>query len=142
MLQLQFALSLSIIMTRDFVENSLCLTLSHSHNCLIILSMDFWRRLFVGFYFVYFLFVFSSGTLLSHVGVSHRQDLDKTQSGIMRHHSSISELKRSFMESVPEPRPSEWDKRLSTHSPFRTAINGQMQPDVVSTMLKQFIYKI
>ncbi|KAI5629752.1 protein 4.1, partial [Silurus asotus] len=58
-------------------------------------------------------------------------DLDKTQSGIMRHHSSISELKRSFMESVPAPRPSEWDKRLSTHSPFRTAnINGQMQPDL------------
>ncbi|KAK3525259.1 hypothetical protein QTP86_024922, partial [Hemibagrus guttatus] len=59
------------------------------------------------------------------------EDLDKTQSGIMRHHSSISELKRSFMESVPEPRVSEWDKRLSTHSPFRTAnINGQMQADV------------
>ncbi|XP_049332137.1 protein 4.1 isoform X11 [Astyanax mexicanus] len=58
------------------------------------------------------------------------EDLDKTQSEIMRHHSSISELKRSFMESVPEPRPSEWDKRLSTHSPFRTAsINGQLQPD-------------
>ncbi|XP_053540092.1 protein 4.1 isoform X4 [Ictalurus punctatus] len=62
---------------------------------------------------------------------SEIKDLDKTQSGIMRHHSSISELKRSFMASVPEPRPSEWDKRLSTHSPFRTAnINGQMQPDV------------
>ncbi|XP_060721946.1 protein 4.1 isoform X4 [Tachysurus vachellii] len=62
---------------------------------------------------------------------SEIKDLDKTQSGIMRHHSSISELKRSFMESVPEPRPSEWDKRLSTNSPFRTAsINGQMQPDV------------
>ncbi|XP_054462651.1 protein 4.1 isoform X2 [Anoplopoma fimbria] len=59
------------------------------------------------------------------------QDLDKTQTGIMRHHTSISELKRSFMESVPEPRPSEWDKRLSTNSPFRTAsINGQLQPAV------------
>ncbi|XP_031727206.1 protein 4.1-like isoform X4 [Anarrhichthys ocellatus] len=58
-----------------------------------------------------------------------RKDLDKTQTGIMRHHTSISELKRSFMESVPEPRPSEWDKRLSTNSPFRTAsINGQLQP--------------
>ncbi|XP_040044508.2 protein 4.1 isoform X24 [Gasterosteus aculeatus] len=57
------------------------------------------------------------------------EDLDKTQTGIMRHHSSISELKRSFMESVPEPRPSEWDKRLSTNSPFRTAsINGLLQP--------------
>ncbi|XP_037650537.1 protein 4.1 isoform X13 [Sebastes umbrosus] len=57
------------------------------------------------------------------------EDLDKTQTGIMRHHTSISELKRSFMESVPEPRQSEWDKRLSTNSPFRTAsINGQLQP--------------
>ncbi|XP_025758022.1 protein 4.1 isoform X6 [Oreochromis niloticus] len=57
------------------------------------------------------------------------KDLDKTQTEIMRHHTSISELKRSFMESVPEPRPSEWDKRLSTNSPFRTAsINGQLQP--------------
>uniref|UniRef100_A0A8P4K7Y9 Protein 4.1 n=1 Tax=Dicentrarchus labrax TaxID=13489 RepID=A0A8P4K7Y9_DICLA len=57
------------------------------------------------------------------------EDLDKTQTEIMRHHTSISELKRSFMESVPEPRPSEWDKRLSTNSPFRTAsINGQLQP--------------
>ncbi|XP_061615562.1 protein 4.1 isoform X8 [Phyllopteryx taeniolatus] len=57
------------------------------------------------------------------------QDVDKTQTEIMRHHTSISELKRSFMESVPEPRPSEWDKRLSTNSPFRTAgINGQLQP--------------
>ncbi|XP_037329276.2 protein 4.1 isoform X4 [Pungitius pungitius] len=58
-----------------------------------------------------------------------RKDLDKTQTGIMRHHTSISELKRSFMESLPEPRPSEWDKRLSTNSPFRTAsINGLLQP--------------
>nr|XP_024654159.1 protein 4.1 isoform X12 [Maylandia zebra] len=57
------------------------------------------------------------------------KDLDKTQTEIMRHHTSISELKRSFMESVPESRPSEWDKRLSTNSPFRTAsINGQLQP--------------
>ncbi|XP_056598053.1 protein 4.1 isoform X3 [Triplophysa dalaica] len=58
------------------------------------------------------------------------EDVEKTQTEIMRHHTSISELKRSFMESAPVPRPSEWDKRLSTHSPFRTAsFNGQMQPD-------------
>uniref|UniRef100_A0A3B4UCN6 Protein 4.1 n=1 Tax=Seriola dumerili TaxID=41447 RepID=A0A3B4UCN6_SERDU len=67
-------------------------------------------------------------------GKSHSprpDDVDKTQTEIMRHHTSISELKRSFMESVPEPRPSEWDKRLSTNSPFRTAsINGQLQPAV------------
>ncbi|XP_039675516.1 protein 4.1 isoform X2 [Perca fluviatilis] len=61
--------------------------------------------------------------------LSDSHDLDKTQTEIMRHHTSVSELKRSFMESVPEPRPSEWDKRLSTNSPFRTvSINGQLQP--------------
>ncbi|XP_077598967.1 protein 4.1 isoform X8 [Stigmatopora nigra] len=61
--------------------------------------------------------------------LSDSNDVDKTQTEIMRHHTSVSELKRSFMESVPEPRPSEWDKRLSTNSPFRTAsINGQLQP--------------
>ncbi|XP_036601566.1 protein 4.1 isoform X3 [Trichosurus vulpecula] len=55
------------------------------------------------------------------------KDLDKTQEEIRKHHASISELKKSFMESVPEPRPSEWDKRLSTHSPFRTLnLNGQI----------------
>ncbi|XP_077363262.1 protein 4.1 isoform X8 [Festucalex cinctus] len=61
--------------------------------------------------------------------LSDSDDVDKTQTEIMRHHTSISELKRSFMESVPEPRPSEWDKRLSTNSPFRTpSVNGQLQP--------------
>ncbi|XP_065804050.1 protein 4.1 isoform X9 [Labrus bergylta] len=83
------------------------------------------------------------------------KDLDKTQTEIMRHHTSISELKRSFMESVPEPRPSEWDKRLSTNSPFRTAsINGQLQPaspvlktqkitisDVTNSLRESVIYK-
>ncbi|XP_036948502.1 protein 4.1 isoform X4 [Acanthopagrus latus] len=63
------------------------------------------------------------------------QDVDKTQTEIMRHHTSISELKRSFMESVPESRPSEWDKRLSINLPFCTAsINGQLQ--AVSPVLK------
>uniref|UniRef100_A0A6Q2XU10 Protein 4.1 n=1 Tax=Esox lucius TaxID=8010 RepID=A0A6Q2XU10_ESOLU len=76
-----------------------------------------------------------SGSTVRPVSAVLSGDLDKTQTEIMRHHTSISELKRSFMESVPEPRPSEWDKRLSTHSPFRTAsINGQLQsaPDGVS----------
>ncbi|NXA80062.1 EPB41 protein, partial [Thryothorus ludovicianus] len=53
------------------------------------------------------------------------EDLDKTQDEIKKHHANISELKKNFMESVPEPRPSEWDKRLSTHSPFRS-LNGQI----------------
>ncbi|XP_062343113.1 protein 4.1 isoform X5 [Osmerus eperlanus] len=72
-----------------------------------------------------------------------RKDLDKTQTEIMRHHTSISELKRSFMESVPDPRPSEWDKRLSTNSPFRTAsINGQLQPDGVRTPTRSPAYRV
>ncbi|XP_077045619.1 protein 4.1 isoform X32 [Agelaius phoeniceus] len=59
--------------------------------------------------------------------VDASKDLDKTQEEIKKHHANISELKKNFMESVPEPRPSEWDKRLSTHSPFRSLnINGQI----------------
>ncbi|XP_031154802.2 uncharacterized protein LOC116049367 isoform X6 [Sander lucioperca] len=57
------------------------------------------------------------------------QEFDKPQEDLLRHHASISELKRNFMEAAPETRPSEWDKRLSTHSPFRTlGINGQPLP--------------
>ncbi|XP_039420618.1 protein 4.1 isoform X37 [Corvus cornix cornix] len=59
------------------------------------------------------------------------EDLDKTQEEIKKHHANISELKKNFMESVPEPRPSEWDKRLSTHSPFRSLnVNGQIPTGV------------
>ncbi|XP_069463497.1 band 4.1-like protein 2 isoform X8 [Ambystoma mexicanum] len=39
------------------------------------------------------------------------KDLDKTQDELLKHQASISELKRSFMESSPEPRPNEWEKR-------------------------------
>ncbi|XP_075964987.1 uncharacterized protein LOC142969175 isoform X5 [Anarhichas minor] len=57
------------------------------------------------------------------------EDFDKPQEELLRHHASISVLKRNFMEAAPESRPSEWDKRLSTHSPFRTlGINGQPLP--------------
>ncbi|KAM4656505.1 protein 4.1 isoform 14-T21 [Amazona ochrocephala] len=63
------------------------------------------------------------------------EDLDKTQEEIKKHHANISELKKNFMESVPEPRPSEWDKRLSTHSPFRTLnVNGQIPTGADRTM--------
>ncbi|XP_062421474.1 uncharacterized protein LOC119198074 isoform X3 [Pungitius pungitius] len=57
------------------------------------------------------------------------EEFDKPQEDLLRHHASISELKRNFMEAAAETRPSEWDKRLSTHSPFRTlGINGQPLP--------------
>uniref|UniRef100_A0A8C4VZW4 Protein 4.1 n=1 Tax=Gopherus evgoodei TaxID=1825980 RepID=A0A8C4VZW4_9SAUR len=63
------------------------------------------------------------------------EELDKTQEEIKKHHANISELKKNFMESVPESRPSEWDKRLSTHSPFRTFnINGQVPTGVEGSL--------
>uniref|UniRef100_A0A8V0YUW1 Protein 4.1 n=1 Tax=Gallus gallus TaxID=9031 RepID=A0A8V0YUW1_CHICK len=69
------------------------------------------------------------------------QDLDKTQEEIKKHHANISELKKNFMESVPEPRPSEWDKRLSTHSPFRTlSVNGQI-PSGADGNMNDFLYR-
>ncbi|MEQ2275923.1 hypothetical protein XENORESO_011019 [Xenotaenia resolanae] len=62
-------------------------------------------------------------------GLQMRKEFEKPQEDLLRHHASISELKRNFMEAVPEPRQSEWDKRLSTHSPFRTlGINGEPLP--------------
>ncbi|NXP18723.1 E41L2 protein, partial [Scytalopus superciliaris] len=42
------------------------------------------------------------------------EDLDKTQDDLLKHQASISELKRNFMESTPEPRPNEWEKRRIT----------------------------
>uniref|UniRef100_A0A3Q1AN56 Protein 4.1 n=1 Tax=Amphiprion ocellaris TaxID=80972 RepID=A0A3Q1AN56_AMPOC len=66
------------------------------------------------------------------------EEFDKPQEDLLRHHASISELKRNFMEAVPETRPSEWDKRLSTHSPFRTlGINGQPLPSADGPPLVQ-----
>uniref|UniRef100_A0A4W6D018 Protein 4.1 n=1 Tax=Lates calcarifer TaxID=8187 RepID=A0A4W6D018_LATCA len=66
------------------------------------------------------------------------KEFSKPQEDLLRHHASISKLKKNFMEAVPEPRPSEWDKRLSTHSPFRTlGINGQPLPSADGPPLVQ-----
>uniref|UniRef100_A0AAZ3QG76 Protein 4.1 n=1 Tax=Oncorhynchus tshawytscha TaxID=74940 RepID=A0AAZ3QG76_ONCTS len=72
-------------------------------------------------------------------GSAEVKDFEKPQEDLIRHHTSISELKRNFMASVPESRgPSEWDKRLSTHSPFRSlGINGQPLPDADGPPLVQ-----
>lgn len=70
--------------------------------------------------------------------LSSVKDFDKPQEVLLRHHASISELKRNFMEAVPDHKPSEWDKRLSTHSPFRTlGINGQPLPSADGVSLAQ-----
>ncbi|XP_074920053.1 band 4.1-like protein 2 isoform X4 [Chelonoidis abingdonii] len=51
---------------------------------------------------------------------THQQDLDKTQDDLLKHQASISELKRNFMESTPEPRPNEWEKRRITPLSLQT----------------------
>ncbi|XP_041279916.1 band 4.1-like protein 2 isoform X9 [Onychostruthus taczanowskii] len=56
------------------------------------------------------------------------EDLDKTQDDLLKHQASISELKRNFMESTPEPRPNEWEKRRIT--PLSLQTQG---PPVVKT---------
>ncbi|XP_061846665.1 band 4.1-like protein 2 isoform X10 [Colius striatus] len=48
------------------------------------------------------------------------EDLDKTQEDLLKHQASISELKRNFMESTPEPRPNEWEKRRITPLSLQT----------------------
>ncbi|XP_069090974.1 band 4.1-like protein 2 isoform X13 [Pleurodeles waltl] len=56
------------------------------------------------------------------------EDLDKTQDELLKHQASVSELKRSFMESSPEPRPNEWEKRRI--APLSVQAQG---PPVVKT---------
>ncbi|XP_072264999.1 band 4.1-like protein 2 isoform X3 [Pyxicephalus adspersus] len=55
-----------------------------------------------------------------------KQDLDKSPEEILKHQASISELKRSFMESTPEPRPNEWEKRCIT--PLSLQTQGKLIP--------------
>ncbi|XP_056422514.1 band 4.1-like protein 2 isoform X3 [Hyla sarda] len=55
-----------------------------------------------------------------------QQDLDKSQVEVLKHQASISELKRTFMESTPEPRPNEWEKRCVTPIPLQT--HGKLLP--------------
>ncbi|XP_073483380.1 band 4.1-like protein 2 isoform X12 [Aquarana catesbeiana] len=54
------------------------------------------------------------------------EDLDKSPEEILKHQASISELKRSFMESTPEPRPNEWEKRCIT--PLSLQTQGKLLP--------------
>ncbi|XP_040206364.1 band 4.1-like protein 2 isoform X12 [Rana temporaria] len=54
------------------------------------------------------------------------EDLDKSPEEILKHQASISELKRSFMESTPEPRPNEWEKRCIT--PLSLQAQGKLLP--------------
>nr|BAE25691.1 unnamed protein product [Mus musculus] len=59
------------------------------------------------------------------------EDLDKAQEAILKHQASISELKRNFMTSTPEPRPSEWEKRRVTPLPFQPQASSHETLNVV-----------
>ncbi|KAF4103169.1 hypothetical protein G5714_016052 [Onychostoma macrolepis] len=45
------------------------------------------------------------------------EDFDVSHEMILKHHASISELKRVFMEVKQDFGPTEWDRRLSSYSP-------------------------
>uniref|UniRef100_A0A8B9ZMV4 Erythrocyte membrane protein band 4.1 like 2 n=1 Tax=Anas zonorhyncha TaxID=75864 RepID=A0A8B9ZMV4_9AVES len=61
-----------------------------------------------------------SRLIISTFGAETGKDLDKTQDDLLKHQASISELKRNFMESTPEPRPNEWEKRRITPLSLQT----------------------
>ncbi|XP_073527327.1 band 4.1-like protein 2 isoform X2 [Phyllobates terribilis] len=63
------------------------------------------------------------------------EDLDKSQDEILRHQASISELKRTFMESTPEPRPNEWEKRCITPLPLQT--HGSLEEEITSILFSK-----
>ncbi|XP_065536947.1 band 4.1-like protein 2 isoform X6 [Lathamus discolor] len=59
------------------------------------------------------------------------EDLDRTQDDLLKHQASISELKRNFMESTPEPRPNEWEKRRITPLSLQTQGSSHETLDIV-----------
>ncbi|XP_069831057.1 band 4.1-like protein 2 isoform X2 [Dendropsophus ebraccatus] len=63
------------------------------------------------------------------------EDLDKSQDEVLRHQASISELKRTFMESTPEPRPNEWEKRCITPLPLQT--HGTLEEEITSILFSK-----
>ncbi|XP_012928115.1 band 4.1-like protein 2 isoform X3 [Heterocephalus glaber] len=60
------------------------------------------------------------------------EDLDKAQEDILKHQASISELKRNFMESTPEPRPNEWEKRRIT--PLSLQTQGSLEEEITTIL--------
>nr|XP_008993298.3 band 4.1-like protein 2 isoform X2 [Callithrix jacchus] len=60
------------------------------------------------------------------------EELDKAQEDILKHQASISELKRNFMESTPEPRPNEWEKRRIT--PLSLQTQGSLEEEITSIL--------
>ncbi|XP_058591233.1 band 4.1-like protein 2 isoform X2 [Neofelis nebulosa] len=76
-----------------------------------------------------------SPTKVPHVQFVEGKDLDKAQEDILRHQASISELKRNFMESTPEPRPNEWEKRRIT--PLSLQTQGSLEEEIMSILFSE-----
>ncbi|XP_051780098.1 band 4.1-like protein 2 isoform X11 [Erpetoichthys calabaricus] len=64
-----------------------------------------------------------------------QKDLDKTQEDVLKHQASISELKRNFMESSPEPRPNQWEKRLTGTLSAQT--QGSLEEEITTILLSK-----
>ncbi|XP_077208993.1 band 4.1-like protein 2 isoform X1 [Paroedura picta] len=64
-----------------------------------------------------------------------KKDLDKSQDELLKHQASISELKRNFMESTPEPRPNEWEKRRIT--PLSLQTQGSLEEEIASILFSK-----
>nr|XP_056712926.1 band 4.1-like protein 2 isoform X5 [Euleptes europaea] len=63
------------------------------------------------------------------------EDMDKSQDELLKHQASISELKRNFMESTPEPRPSEWEKRRIT--PLSLQKQGSLEEEIAAILFSK-----
>uniref|UniRef100_A0A8C5V546 Erythrocyte membrane protein band 4.1 like 2 n=1 Tax=Microcebus murinus TaxID=30608 RepID=A0A8C5V546_MICMU len=76
-----------------------------------------------------------SPTKAPHLQLIEGKDLDKAQEDILKHQASISELKRNFMESTPEPRPNEWEKRRIT--PLSLQTQGSLEEEITSILFSE-----
>ncbi|XP_078255655.1 protein 4.1-like isoform X9 [Rhinoraja longicauda] len=64
-----------------------------------------------------------------------QKDLGKTQEDLLKHQASINELKHSFMESTSEPRPNEWENRLT--NPLLLQTEGSLEEEITSLLLSK-----
>ncbi|XP_066555595.1 band 4.1-like protein 2 isoform X3 [Amia ocellicauda] len=77
----------------------------------------------------------SDGTAATATEAETTEDLDKTQEDVLKHQASISELKRTFMESTPEQRPNQWEKRLTMTLPLQT--QGSLEEEITTILLSK-----
>uniref|UniRef100_A0A8C4RAK1 Erythrocyte membrane protein band 4.1 like 2 n=1 Tax=Eptatretus burgeri TaxID=7764 RepID=A0A8C4RAK1_EPTBU len=62
------------------------------------------------------------------------QNVDKPQDDLLKRQANMNEMKRSFMEAGTGPGTTEWERRISTHSPSRqlvhyTEVQSEQSPE-------------